>query len=358
MLLGLPCGVNDAHHGSTLDMMAEESETRQQQFIRRCAFIAGKVIDRNIIPSKPSFASAMALDEQMDEIAASMPEDWWDTPAKLPGPSPELDQFRERLLQQFYFFHVRIYLHLPFIVKSPTISLYEHSRFTCLEASRQMLRRFVILRTEVQGACLFECKTSDFVGFMAAVVLLLGLSGPCEISNPRNSDEDLCVITSMERIFHKEERENGCKIASQCRKTLRILWGIEDNDSRNAESSAEPEQILIPYFGTVVRRPVKRVSTQTVSGNAHSSSHGTLFLPLTLQEPTTSSTAEEQIFFADTHTIEYGGYNTSHDIPGSMHQEADSFGNFPTDDLSPWLDTAMMDIDQDWSMFLDTYDVS
>ena len=162
----------------------------------------------------------------------------------------------------------------------------------------------------------------------------------------------------MERILHKEERENGCKIASQCRKTLLILWGIEDNDSRNAESSAEPQQILISYFGTVVRRPVKKVSTQTLSGNAHSISHGTLFLPSTLQEPTTSSTAEEQIFFADTHTIEYGGYNPSHYIPGSMHQEADSFGNFPTDDLSPWIDTAMMDIDQDWNMFLDTYHVS
>lgn len=64
----------------------------------------------------------------MDEIATSMVEDWWDTSAKFPGPSPELDQFRERLLQQFYFIHVKFYLHRPFILKSPTISLYDHSR--------------------------------------------------------------------------------------------------------------------------------------------------------------------------------------------------------------------------------------
>src|SRR5438046_1458331 len=194
MLLGLPYGFNDAHYGSTMDVMTEELGSLQQRFILRCAFVVGKVIDRNIRPGKPSFASAMDLDEQMDTIASSMPEGWWATPAELPGPGPELDQLIERLVQQFYFFHVRIYLHLPFIVKSATMFPYDHSRLACMEAARQMLRRFVILRAEVQGACLFECKTTEFVGFMAAVVLLLGLSGSSNMSNPRDSDEDLGLI--------------------------------------------------------------------------------------------------------------------------------------------------------------------
>ncbi|KAI9781855.1 MAG: hypothetical protein M1839_005647 [Geoglossum umbratile] len=350
MLLGLPHGFNDAHYGPVMDVMAEESGSWQQQFIIRCAFIAGKVIDRNIIPGKPSFASTIDLDEQMDAIAASTPEGWWDALTELPGPGPELDQLRERLLQQFYFFHVRVNLHLPFIVKSPTASPYDHSRLACLEASRQMLRRFVILRAEVQGACLFECKTSDFVGFMAAVVLLLGLSNPNDMPNPPNSDEGLRLVASVERIFYKEEREKGCKIASQCRKTLRMLSGIQESDSRNADSLAEPHEIMIPYFGNVLRRRVKRASTQTPSGNAHSGIHGTTSSPPILLEPTASSMTEEQDSAADALTIEYGGYNPPNFIWNSMHCEVDSLGNFPTDDLYPWLDAAMMDIDQDWSM--------
>ena len=358
MLLGLPYGFNDAHYGPTMDMMAEESGPWQQRFILRCAFIVGKVIDRNIMPGKPSFAGAIDLDEQMDAIAASTPEGWWDTPAELPCPGLELDQLRERLLQQFYFFHVRIYLHLPFIVRSSTTSPYDISRLACLEASRQMLKRSIILHAEVQEARLFECKTSDFVGFMAAVVLLLGLDNPSDMPNPRNSDEDLRLIASVERIFHREEREKGCKIASQCRKTLQMLSGIQDNNFGNGESFAGPHKILIPYFGTVVRRGVKQASVQTLSGNAHSSSHGTPFSPSTLLEPTASSTTEEQNSLADAHTIEYGGYNPPNSILGSMQWEMDSFGNFPADDLSPGLDTAMMDIDQDWSMFLDVYGAS
>ncbi|KAI9854171.1 MAG: hypothetical protein M1813_001341 [Trichoglossum hirsutum] len=357
MLLGLPYGFNDAHYGPTMDMMAEELGPWQQRFILRCAFIVGRVIDRNIMPGKPPLASVIDLDDQMDAIAASTPEGWWDIPAELPGSGLELDELRERLLQQFYFFHVRIYLHLPFIVRSSTASPSDISRLACLEASRQMLKRFVILHAEVQEACLFECKTSDFVGFMAAVVLLLGLGDPSDMHNPRNSDEDLRLIASVERIFHKEETDKGCKIASQCRKTLQMLSGIQDNSS-DAEPFAEPHKILIPYFGTVVRRRVKQASVQTLLGNAHSSSHDTPFPPSTPLEPTTIPTTEEQNPLADAHTIEYEGYNPPNSIRGSMHWEVDSFGNFPVDDLSPWLDTAMMDIDQDWSMFLDTYDVS
>lgn len=358
LLLGLPYGFNDAHYGAAIDMMADNSGSLQHHFILRCAFIAGKVIDRNILPAKPSFARTMDLDEQMDVIAASMPEAWWDMPGELPSPGPDLENLRERLLQQFYFFHVRIYLHLPFIVKSPTTSPYDISRFACMEASRQMLRRFVMLRAEVQGACLFECKTSDFVGFTAAVVLLLGLSSPSGMPDPRNSNEDLRLIASTERIFHREEMEKECKIASQCRKTLLMLSGIQDNDSRNDDSFDEPHEILIPYFGTVVRRRVKQASAQPLSGNAQSSNNGTSFPPLTLLEPTASSLTEGPNLTADAHTIDYGGYSIPNLILGSMQWGLDNFGSFPSDDPSPWLDTPIMDIDQDWGMFLDMHNVS
>ena len=99
---------------------------------------------------------------------------------------------------------------------------------------------------------------------------------------------------------------------------------------------------------------MKRPSAQTFSGNAHSSSHGVPSSSVLL-EPTAGSTTEEQNSLADAQTIEYEGYNPPNSIWGGMHGEVDSFGNFPVDDLSPWLDTAMRDIDQDWSVFLDMY---
>src|SRR4051794_37476955 len=114
-------------------MNANESGFLQHQFVLRCAFIAGKVIDRNIAPDNPSFAHAMDLDEQMDAIAASMPDGWWDTQNLLLSPDLQPDQHRERLLQQFCFFHVRFYVHLPFIMKSRIASPFNHSRLACME---------------------------------------------------------------------------------------------------------------------------------------------------------------------------------------------------------------------------------
>ena len=354
LLLGLPYGFNDAHYGSTLETIAHKLESLQHCFVVRCAFIAGKIIDRNAMSTKPSFANAMDLDEKMDAIATSMSGDWWDMPAELPGPSAELEQLRERLLQQFYFFHVRTYIHMPFIVQSPTKSPYEHSRLACMEASRQMLRRYVLLRAEVQGTCLFECKTSDFVGFMAAVVLLLGLSNQKSILKPRTPDQDLHLIASMERILRKEESAKRCKIAAQCRKTLEMLSGIQHNDFGNVNHSAETQKILIPYFGTVVRKPRKRASMQSLSSDIVRSSNEASYSPSLLLASNISPTSDEQISLADTHIIEYEGYNPPSSIQGDMHLEADNLRNFPTEDRSPWLDTLMTDLDQDWSMFLET----
>ncbi|KAF4419903.1 hypothetical protein FACUT_11343 [Fusarium acutatum] len=167
LLLGLPYGFNDAHLGPT----AEPSNVPiypEQRFVLRCAFIAGKIIDRNMMPGKPSSASSMLLDEQMDTIASSMSLGWWDLPESLPNSHTETDELRNLLLLHFYFFHVRINLHLPFIVGTESTSPRSSHRLACLEASRQLLKRFTLLRTQIQGFSIFDCKTSDFVGFMAS----------------------------------------------------------------------------------------------------------------------------------------------------------------------------------------------
>ncbi|KFX92085.1 hypothetical protein V490_05575 [Pseudogymnoascus sp. VKM F-3557] len=312
MLLGLPHGFNDVYYGD-VDVKSEHT------FILRCAIIAGKTIDRNIALAKPSFAKTMDLDEQMNAISAFMPQEWWSIPDELPNPGPELDNLTERLLVQFFFFHVKLYLHLPFIAKS-THPPYDICRLACIESSRRMLRVFLILRTEIQGASIFECKTSDFVAFTAAVALLVGLS---EMHGLRDAKEDWRLIASAEAIFQREETENGCRIASQCQKAIRML------SSAHEDLGVESHEIRIPYFGTVLQGRAKQ------SAQISRDQQPPLWAPLV---PTSESMAEDQGVWPDSLEIEYMGYDLSSPI-GSM-QFMDNFD----DELSLWFDPTVMGI--------------
>ncbi|CAH0038074.1 unnamed protein product [Clonostachys solani] len=252
MLLGLPYGFNDAHFGADTESLIAGPEFLDQRFVLRCAFVAGKVIDRNVVPVRPSSTFSMLLDEQMDAIAASMPESWWELPTDLPGSEEEIESLRNRLLQQFYFLHVRMVLHLPFLFGLSETALQKVHGHSCLEASRSLLKRFVLLRSIVNGSSIFDCKTSDFVGFMGAVVLTVGwsrdLSGAAAARTP--AADDIVLLERARSIFSREETEKGCRIAAQCRMTLELL--CEFNDGRDGETR---RKIAIPYFGSVKWEP-------------------------------------------------------------------------------------------------------
>lgn len=326
--------------------MADKSGTPEHQLILRCAIIAGKIIDRNISPAQKSFAKTMDLDEQMDTIAADMPRSWWDIPNELLSPGPELDRITERLLQQFFFFHIKLYLHLPFIVKSATTDRYDMSTLACMEAARQMLKIFQMLRAEVEGACLFDCKTSDFVSFTAAVVLLVGHSSSSTMANQAHFNEDSHLIESAERIFHKEEREKQCKIASQCRNALRILSSAQKNDSADVGSVNKLHEIPIPYFGTVVRRSVNRASAQPLTSTAPSLYHDGLFSQSAQLTPTPTPITRCENVELDAHTIDYMGYDLENVVLGNMQWGMDYSSNLIADDLSSWLDDAIINLNQ------------
>lgn len=306
----------------------------EQRFVLRCASIAGKIIDRNMMPGKPSSASSMLLDEQMDTIASSMPLSWWDLPQSLPNYHAKTDELRNVLLLHFYFSHVRINLHLPFIVGTEMTSARSSHRLACLEASRHLLKRFTLLRTEIQGFSIFDCKTSDFVGFMACVSLILCLSQPkSDAGTVPVTDEDQNLIAQVKGIFEREEKA-GCKIACQCRRMLDILSGIPI-DSDESSSSKLLNRIAIPHFGYIRRDVVQQAGFQVTPG--------------ALQDQTLTATPT---LSADG----LGGLGTgsgSNSWPETLDTgvcwEFGGLEHFQVDDnLSSWLDTAMLDVNLEW----------
>ncbi|KAM5355050.1 hypothetical protein ACJ41O_001696 [Fusarium nematophilum] len=335
LLLGLPHGFNDAYFGqSKLETLSPDPlEVWLPQFIHECAVMAGQVIDYITAPTKPSFSQSMSMDETMDLLSKSAPTGWWDIPTTLPTSQADLAHLVERLLVQFFFFHVRMYIHLPFLKASSPSPSQQVNRLACTEVARQMVKRFLVLSSNVNGASLFDCKTSDFVGFTAAVVLLIGHASPSEYRSVPGY-EDLQLVSDSERIFEKLERETGCKIAAQCRKALSLLSGLARDGS-----SQQEVQVPIPYFGSVVRR------------RAADAPNGQLSTPASQATPSymaASSALDMQTAWIGDYSLEYMGYNVQ---DFAMSDMLGGDGTFDSSLLPMGMDVSFLDIDQDWTLF-------
>ena len=359
MLLGLPYGFNDTHFGPITETTVYTSASLDHQFILRCVICAGKVIDRNIVPGALSFAKALELDEEMDHIAARMPIDWWKIPDDNLDVSTDLEQgiLRERLLQQFYFFHIKMYIHLPFLAKPTTApSASEVSRLACMESARQMLARFRLLHAEVvHGRRLFECKTSEFIGFMAATILLIGLStSTIANANLLQRQADLHLIGVVEGVFEKEKQQ--CKLAAQCWKTLRtLLETIHNPRPTNQTSANKIQEINIPYFGVVVRKSHKHPPASLVSANLDNNSGSINSSHSLVRETNATSAASTTLEYnlrADNQMVDFWGYELPDPIPKAP-SDLEPTGSSLTSIPSQWLDPTFFDIDQEWGLWLD-----
>lgn len=216
-------------------------------FVFDTCLIAGQVIDHNSMPDRLSFATAMKLDEQMQSISVSAPPNWWDLDGFMPQEEQEVDSLRDKLLIQFFFLHVRMYLHLPFLAAAtPTEQLLVSSNL-CYTIAERMMRCYIILRRPMKnGNFLLDCKTTDFVGFTATAVLLVARCRKAAFN--MISVEELTSSWALSQeakdIFRDLNHSNSCNVTRQCYLSLcQMLNPIKD------------ERIPIPYFGIAVMNP-------------------------------------------------------------------------------------------------------
>ncbi|KAK7606993.1 hypothetical protein BKA81DRAFT_408717 [Phyllosticta paracitricarpa] len=265
LLLGLPYGISDAH--CDLSIVPSDSEGEDlKESTGKLAVLAGKVIDRTQGVGDLSFASALELDDELDAITSNLPE-YCDEEVPLSGSSPDCKRMitmRERLLVQICSHQLRMYLHLPFMLKlassssSPTgCSKFEYSRTACFGASRKLLEFYKALRTS-NGQPLYECKVIDFVGFTAAVLLFLGLLGYRRLESKTGDahaqavqdESDWRIIEITMDIFQRASTERGGKVAAQSLRVLQQLSKVR-NLTMSGEDINYYERVAIPYFGTI-----------------------------------------------------------------------------------------------------------
>jgi hypothetical protein len=267
-----------------------------------------------------------------------MPEKWWNIHAADSNATQK--ELREALLFQISFYHIRMYLLLPFLIKSPLGPPQGPSQSICMAAAYAIIERILILRAGSRSSRLFECRTMDFVGFVAAIVLLLGNWKIVSEPSPLRGYPQLSFSTSLQIVksfmsqLEEDVEEIDSDVLSQYRESLSLLIKVLEPASSNVESvSPVSAQIKLPYFGVVIRKPPNYSSTQNLPSQQLEEDTTRNHEDVGLLRGSNESTNTQIV---DTLILTDFSFTSVED---ESFWETEQFESFSLDNLFPWLDS-------------------
>ncbi|KAH6633074.1 hypothetical protein C7974DRAFT_164300 [Boeremia exigua] len=242
--LRLPFGADDVHVSDDADL----------QLVHRARInaLSQEIADLDHDINPQSYAKALALDEKLEWNMRQMPAEFWDVP-NIPSTarSPESYAALERLMVQMWHFELKIFIHLPYLLRAPHESRYEFSKVTALQASRNVLMRWFALRNaSITQAC---CRFGEIGVFIAAVTLTLdivielAMKEKSEVQKTKGTDfAMICrLIGEMEKLAKESTRE---KIAGRSAGVLKKMLSSLDPSKQGADGA----RFTVPFFGTMV----------------------------------------------------------------------------------------------------------
>lgn len=226
--------------GSLDRSMASEamlvSDTPLGRIERIHCVIASRILERNAAtPSSNDTDLTRSLDKELQKAARQLPNKWWLVPdlRRLEDPQSSFWDTR-RLFAQVLHYNLLNQLHLPYMLRSSSVNHeQEYSLITCANASREILTRFITLRS-FDGAA-YSCRTIDFIALMAAMTLLLAHldSHHLETQNflAHQYHSDRAMIEQVKDYMKDFDRAKSDPLSSQIADWLARLLAIEAETS-------------------------------------------------------------------------------------------------------------------------------
>ncbi|KAF2482554.1 hypothetical protein BDY17DRAFT_251487 [Neohortaea acidophila] len=291
LLLGLPQGSTDR---SMATEAALASDTPSGRLERMQCVLTGKILE-NVESEERAidFALTQSLDKELQKAAAGVPSRWWLTPNLEDSSHDALALFLDdrRLSTQMSHFNLLNKLHLPYMLLSSTEYEYQYSKIACVNASREVLSRFVALRRFSQIT--FTCRIADFMALMAAMTLLLAhldshrrpsqadnllahsyLSDRAMIEQARDNMEEANRLTAdplsargaevLARLLAIEaEAASGHTVRAE---SVRVQTAdAQSSQQEKGEETVATSSAYIPYFGIIMfpREAMNRIGQQS-----------------------------------------------------------------------------------------------
>ena len=300
-------------------------------------------------------------------LAAQWDSKWWDLAKDaVPQDVVEFGISHEARMAQMIFFEVKMYLHLPYMLKTATNPRYEFSRNACFDAAKRCLQTYHALQSSYSMVLrkFYACQVIDFVGFTSAVVFLLGLLGygrPQHANGVYKDSEDKLewqLINKTLEIFRDNSPMRNSAVSQQSYQTLNFLRLARDCEGNCG--NADPV-VNIPYFGTLkigkskFAEIAKQRSTNNSTAPTPESHNGCTAQqmptppdPQPLERCVPPNSADDPL-------ILYNGFYMPEldNISFEMPQADGSFGGAAPDPLPNWWQmNANTDIDKDWNWFM------
>ncbi|CEN60374.1 hypothetical protein ASPCAL02814 [Aspergillus calidoustus] len=180
LFMGLPQGSLDRSMASERALGLDTPLGRLERL--HCA-IASRVLERNDsgLDTNP-IETLRTIDSEINKAAETMPSGWWMSPTPLDAANNYRDGTNKppavvwdmlRLVAQIYHFGLINQLHVPFMLGfTIAAELQTYSQTTCINASREVLSRYISFRAFNRVA--FSGRIADFFALTAALLLLVG----------------------------------------------------------------------------------------------------------------------------------------------------------------------------------------
>jgi hypothetical protein len=238
LILGLPAATTDLHLGISKQHAGPYIGS---QIMYDLAILAGQIIERNQNHQIADYSTTLKIDQQLQECYRRIPLEYWNT---VPNPSISLGEAYMIQVIRLHYYNTAKLLHLPYLFLSLHNKAYEYNRLSALEACRDVIRSYQVLRSN-SGMALLICDLMDFQVCSGALVLIINLlSHPSQLTlEQAASDWDLIHRVKGYQKYLAEGIE--CRIATQAAQLLDYLSTLHDG----TYTGPEYYEAVIPLFG-------------------------------------------------------------------------------------------------------------
>ncbi|RYP08991.1 hypothetical protein DL765_008608 [Monosporascus sp. GIB2] len=300
LMQGLPPATadNEINHDDTVALANGAPIDRLERI--HCS-LALRILQRNeVSPGKHDYTITQEIEAELQKAANYLPGGWWLVPNLAATEEHAIFGDMLRLVNQMFHYNLLNQLYLPFMLRSirSTNSAgeasqqpdqrHEYAKLTCVNASREILTRFIAFRSFNRIA--FCCRSTDFFALMAAITLLLAHLDSHRIYHehgatsqfPYNmlANQRLSDLAMMEEVLdnmYHVSRLDTDVLSQKSANLLRWLLAIEaeaaggriyhiervneqafegshgedDNGSFSEGTEQQSVRMNIPYFGVI-----------------------------------------------------------------------------------------------------------
>ncbi|RDW67619.1 hypothetical protein BP6252_09015 [Coleophoma cylindrospora] len=249
LLLGLPYAAD----GRTILPQFQGEKGTLKFFQYRLVRLAVQIIDRNQMGMGCSIAMTQDIQAQAEISTSELDPEFWDAPTALHQGRISRPEYMERLAAQFFYFQMTVLLHQPLMIESIEDHRLEGNREQCLQACRNVLRIYHLMRSD-SGKAFSMVKLIDYQAFICSAMLLLGLLGygnPSSVSQTMHQDRDWDTVQSTLDVLRQAAATTNNSIATQAVQGLETLSALV-RAGKTGMCAMTPEQCQNPYAKIVV----------------------------------------------------------------------------------------------------------